>query len=183
MNVTKYEEKLKEQYLLQINSLENAKGILEFQINQLTKKIDEIEFKQESRLYVKNKTESPIFIGNLKLIDFVSKKSFLENVPLSEAELLYQRGDVEDIDREEYLNTKKIKMPTPDITIPQISCVTPRRDDVFMGEHTGDPVAVKFDIEGVKDIKEKKYYKKESLDSPPDRWEIGVLARKNEKGL
>lgn len=187
MNAINYEDKLKQQYLLEINSLENAKGILELQINQLKNKISEIQKKQDSRLYVKNNTDSPIFIGNFKVVDFVTKKSFLENVSEAEAEILYERGDVEDVDRAYFLKNKKdiVSNKEQHRTIPQRPSIKRSiLDDVIMGPYEGEPVAVELDIKGVKDIEEKKFPIGKDLDKPIEGvGEADRLVSRSEKGL
>jgi len=146
------EEILKQTYLTTINSLESMKAIIEFEIKRNKERISEIEYKQNCKLYVKNNTKGPIFVGEYKIIDYVSKKDFMEKVPAQAAEKLYEKGDIEDVDRSYYLDNRTDRIqnkPTP------IKSTRIGEQAVFMGTSVLENIAQEINIEGVKNIEDK----------------------------
>lgn len=152
MNFKNFEEQLKQKYLLTINSLENVKGIVEFQIQQLKNAVEEIEENQDLRLVVENTTGSPIFIGNYRIGDFVPKRTLLKSVPFMEIKHLYEKGALRDVDATE-IKENKNKQTSSTKPIAQGSNATSIVNSIF--DKNGQ-LAVELDIAGVKDIEEKR---------------------------
>jgi len=133
---------LRQEYLTIINSFENTKCIIDCQIEQFKRKIKEIEEEKSKGVYVRNNSESVIFVGETKIEKYMLKKELLTKVSESDLINLYNENRITDITKEE-MDAEKAKKAL----------------DLLKSSHLAVPVNVYGvkDIRDIRDIVEKKY--------------------------